>query len=122
MSIQLERPGGGLGALPGADVDADVVAQVAARAALEVDGVLAVENALTDGIASALGREGRARGVRVFIEHEGCGFHISVVTRYGERIPEVAWNLQEHIKNTVEDYVGVRVQSVNILIAGIRES
>lgn len=108
--------------LPGVDIDVDVIARVAARTALEVKGVLELENAFSDGIATALGREGRTRGVRVIPETDGCSLHIGAVTKYGENIPEIAWNLQERIKKTIEDILGIRVKKVNVLIAGIRES
>lgn len=107
--------------LPGVDIELDVVARVAAKAALEVDGVLALENAFTDGLAAALGGDGYARGTRVVSEEGGCCFHIGAVTRYGCNIPDTAWNIQEHVKKTVEEIIGVRVKRVDILIAGIRE-
>jgi uncharacterized alkaline shock family protein YloU len=115
------RPDGMVETFPGVDIDIDVIARVAAETALEVKGVLALENAFTDNVAAALGRDGRARGVRVVADNGGCDFHISVVTKYGENIPEIAWNLQERVKKSVEDTIGVQVKQVNVLIAGIRE-
>lgn len=103
------------------DIDLDVIARVAAKTALGERGVLALENAFTDGIAAALAKDGRTRGVRVASEADGYGFHIGVVTKYGENIPEIAWNLQDHIKKTVEHIIGVKVKRVDVLIAGIRE-
>jgi len=107
---------------PGVDIDLDVIARIAAKAALEVEGVITLENAFADGIAAALGRDGHARGVRVVSEASGCCFHIGAVTRYGCNIPEIAWNLQEHVKKTVENIIGVRVIRVDVLIAGIRDA
>ena len=108
--------------LPGADIELDVVARVAAKTALGVKGVFSLENAFPDGIAAALGKDGRARGVRVTCEDDGCVFYVSVVTKYGANMPETAWNLQEHIKNAVEEIIGIRVKRVNVLIAGIHEA
>jgi len=120
--VKKQKNAGGIAnTIPGVDVELDVIARVAARAALEVNGVLGLENAFTDGIAAVLGRDGHARGVRVVSGEAGCGFHIGAVTEYGCNIPEVAWNLQEHVKKTVEDVIGVNVKRVDVLIAGIRE-
>ena len=104
------------------DIEPDVIARVAAKASLEVSGVVTLENAFTDGIVAALGRDGRTKGVRVVTEEGGCGFQISAVTKYGCNIPEIAWNLQEHVKKTVEKVIGVRVLRVDVLIAGIRDT
>jgi len=122
MSKKQKGYGGAVETLPGVDIDLDVIARVAARAALEVGGVAALENAFTEGIAAALGRDGHARGVRVVSEDGGCGFHIGVVTKYGCNIPEIAWNLQEHVKKTIENIIGVRVIRVDVLIAGIYDA
>ena len=122
MGKKQKNQGGKAEAPPGADIELDVIARVAARAALEVNGVIALENAFTEGIAAALGRDGRTRGVRVISEDDGCGFHIGAVTKYGGNIPEIAWNLQEHVKKTVEAIIGVNVKRVDVLIAGIRDT
>jgi uncharacterized alkaline shock family protein YloU len=107
--------------LPGVDIGLDVIARVAAKAVLEVKGVLALDNAFTDGITAVINGNGHSRGVRVISEDGGCHFHIGVVTQYGLNIPEIAWNLQDRVKKTVEELTGVRVKRVNVLIAGIRE-
>jgi len=110
------------GSVPGVDIELDVIARVAAKSALEVDGVLALENTFSDGIAAAIGRDGRTRGVRVTAEKDGCCFHIGAVVQYGFNIPDIAWHLQEKIKKTVENIIGVRVNRVDVLVAGIREA
>ena len=122
LSIKLTGQNGKVEMLPGADIELDVIARVAAKTALGVKGVFALENAFPDGIAAALGKDGRARGVRLILEEGGCVFYVSVVTKYGANMPETAWNLQEHIKNAVEETIGIRVKRVNVLIAGIHEA
>lgn len=38
---------------------------------------------------------------------------------YGVRIPEVAWNVQENVKNAVENMTGLKVVEVNIHVQGV---
>jgi uncharacterized alkaline shock family protein YloU len=111
---------GGAGERPAKDIDEDVLETVAARAALEVDGVVSVDAGFPGGIVDVLGKGNYAGGVRAFAEGGGVGFQINVITRYGARIPEVAWNLQESVKQAVERSVGVTVNKVNVLVAGVR--
>ena len=122
LSVRFTGQNGRVETLPGVDIEMDVIARVAAKSAIGVKGVLALENTFADGIAAAFGKDGRARGVRVISEDGGCVFHISVVTKYGENIPEIAWNLQERVKKQVEELIGAKVKRVNVLIAGIREA
>ena len=58
MSIKLTGQNGNADTLPGADIELDVVARIAAKAALGVKGVYALENTFADGIAAALGKDG----------------------------------------------------------------
>ena len=102
------------------DIDMDIVAQIAGRAALEVDGVLGVEGGMHAGLAAALRGDGAAPGIRVHLDDNELIIEVSAVTKFGMRIPVVAWNLQEHIKKSVEDNVGIAVQKVNVLISGVK--
>ena len=61
-------------------------------------------------------------GVRVSVE-EGNVPTISVdayiLVKYGQRIPDLAWDVQEKIKANLERYTGYTVKTVNINVQGI---
>jgi uncharacterized alkaline shock family protein YloU len=103
------------------DIDYDAVAAIAVRAALEVDGVLSLEGGFASGLAAAFGKDGAISGVRLSVDGGNICFHLNVVVRYGVRIPDLAWNLQDHVKKTVELCVGVAVGKVDVLVVGVRE-
>ena len=42
-----------------------------------------------------------------------------VLVKYGQRIPDLAWDVQEKIKANLERYTGYTVSSVNINVQGI---
>jgi len=98
----------------------DVVQIIAGIAAGEVDGVHALGNTLTGGIAELLGgKKPVSRGVKVDIKEETVTIDVHVVVRYGVRIPDVAWNIQEKVKDAVETMTGLSVLKVNIHIDGV---
>ena len=103
------------------DINLEIVASMVARAALEIEGVAAIDDGLPNVISAAFRKENHTFGVKVTIMDNKLNFNINVITKYGVRIPEVAWNLQEHIKKTIEESVGVDVAKVNVLISGIKE-
>ena len=75
------------------------------------------------GIASKFGLGRKAgEGVRVAVE-DGKTPSISVdayvLVKYGQRIPDLAWDVQEKIKANLERYTGYSVSSVNINVQGI---
>ena len=43
----------------------------------------------------------------------------TIVVKYGIKIPELAWEIQESVKNNVETMTGLNVAKVNIHIEGV---
>ncbi len=98
----------------------DVVQIIAGIAAGEVDGVQAMGNSIASGLAELLGgKKSVSRGVKVDVQENTVTIDVHVVVRYGVRIPDVAWNIQEKVKDAVETMTGLEVLKVNIHIDGI---
>ena len=99
----------------------DIIAAIAHRAALEVDGIFAVDGGISGGIATVLKRDISASGIKVALEDNSLVISVNIIAQYGMRIPEIAWNLQERVKRVVEDQVGIKVLKVNVTITGVKE-
>jgi uncharacterized alkaline shock family protein YloU len=75
------------------------------------------------GIASKFGI-GRKTGdsIRVSVEEgkvPAMTVDAYVLVKYGQRIPDLAWDVQEKIKANLERYTGYTVTAVNINVQGI---
>ncbi len=97
----------------------EVVAVVSGLAAMEVDGVSAMSGGLVGGIAEVLGRRQLSKGVKVEVGTEETSIDIFIIVKYGARIPDVAWGIQENVKKAVENMTGLRVVQVNVHVQGI---
>lgn len=97
----------------------EVVAIIAGIAAMEVPGVTSMSGGIAGGIAEALGRKNLSKGVKVEVGEKEAAIDLYIIVEYGYRIPEVAWAIQERVKNAVEDMTGLRVVEVNIHIQGV---
>lgn len=97
----------------------EVVAIIAGIAAMEVPGVTSMSGGIAGGIAEALGRKNLSKGVKVEVGEKEAAIDLFIIVEYGYRIPEVAWNIQERVKNAVEDMTGLNVVEVNIHIQGV---
>jgi uncharacterized alkaline shock family protein YloU len=98
------------------------VAQYAAEAALAVDGVASLDTSFVVSLKEAIGFEHAGRGVRVaFREERRDVVEITVfpVVWYGLVIPDVAWQIQEQVKNDVERYTGLEVDAVHVHVMGV---
>jgi uncharacterized alkaline shock family protein YloU len=73
--------------------------------------------------AKAVAAEVQAgHGAKAAAEYDSVSVSVSIVTAYGARIPEIAWNVQESVKKSIEGYAGIRVLKVNVLISGISKT
>lgn len=97
----------------------DVVATIAAIAAKSVEGVSDMLNSITGGFAEFLGKKNPAKGVKVTITDRDVKIDMFVIVKYGVKIPDMAWEIQEKTKNEVEAMTGLNVVAVNVNIEGI---
>jgi uncharacterized alkaline shock family protein YloU len=66
-----------------------------------------------------LGRKNLSKGVKVEVGEREAAIDLYIIVEYGCRIPEVAWNIQEKVKRSVETMTGLNVIEVNIHIQGV---
>lgn len=100
-------------------VSEEVVFEIARRALARVTSVMPGSSGTS---VLGLGRK-NPDGVKITIAEEERRTRISVdayvLVRYGLRIPDVAWDLQEFLKNSLEDAVGYDVKAVNVYVQGV---
>ncbi len=97
----------------------EVVSIVAGLAATEIEGVASMSGGIGGGIAEVLGRKNLSKGIKVDVGTEEAKIDIFIVVDYGARIPDVAWDIQEGVKKTVENMTGLQVPQVNVHVQGV---
>jgi uncharacterized alkaline shock family protein YloU len=97
----------------------EVVAIIAGIAASEVEGVAGMSGGIAGGIADMLGKRNLSKGIKVEVGEKQAAIDIYVVVRYGTRIPDVAWKIQERCKQAVESMTGLEVKRINVYVQGV---
>ncbi|MTI70188.1 MAG: Asp23/Gls24 family envelope stress response protein [Firmicutes bacterium] len=97
----------------------EVVGIIAGLAATEIEGVAGMSGGLAGGISEMLGRKSLSKGVKVEVGEKEAAIDLYIIVDYGAKIPEVAWKIQESVKNAVETMTGLNVVEVNIHIQGV---
>jgi len=97
----------------------EVVAIISGLAATEVDGVAGMSGGLAGGIAEMLGKKNLAKGVKVEVGEKQAAVDVFIIVRFGARIPDVAWQIQEKVKRAVESMTGLEVVKVNVHVQGV---
>ena len=101
-------------------ISEDVVASVTGMAVLEVEGVCGVSSSIGTDIAEMLGMKTLSKGVRLSTTETGAlRIDCDVVSKFGQNIFELAKNVQENVKSSVESVTGLRVAEVNVTVCGI---
>jgi uncharacterized alkaline shock family protein YloU len=108
--------------LGGIHISPNAVATIAYHATLESYGVvgLAARN-LADGLVKTITRD-PSRGVTVRYNGEEIDIEIHIVIEYGTRISTVAESVANTVRFHVEKALGLKVNSVNVHVAGLRVS
>lgn len=106
----------GIGTIKIAD---EVVAQIAAIAATEVDGVSAIAGRDAKEFLNKAMKSGTGKGTKaVIIDHE-VELTLSLSMAYGYNIPATCEQVQKKVKEVVESMTGLSVTDVDVRIAGI---
>ena len=93
-------------------ISEDVIAELARKT------IQGIPNIKTAGSASKFSIGRKSSGIRVSVEHSQGVLSVDayVLVRYGQRIPDLAWDVQEKIKDNLERYTGY---DVNVNVQGI---
>ena len=101
-------------------ISEDVVASVTGMAVLEVEGVCGLSSTIGTDIAEQHGMKTHSKGVRLSTTETGAlRIDCDVVSKFGQNIFELAKNVQENVKSSVESVTGLRVAEVNVTVCGI---
>ena len=99
------------------NISDEVVATIAGIAATEIPGVAGMYGTAIGDIAEKLGaKKSSGKGVKVVVNEQGAVIDVYIVVEFGKRIPELAWEVQENVKNSVETMTGIDVTAVNVRI------
>ena len=100
-------------------ISEEVLAAIAAAAAMEVEGVSSLAANLGRDIADLLGKKNLTKGVRVKMEDDKVEVELSVLMHYGNTIPEMGKAVQEGVKQAIESMTGLEVSVVNVNVGVI---
>jgi len=101
------------------NISEDVVAVIAAAAAVEVEGVHGPFVSHGKEITNMLGRRALSRGVKLHIEGDVVTVDVHLIAEMGYSVNDVGMHVQKAVITAIEDAVGVTVSAVNVHICGI---
>ena len=85
--------------------NADIVQNIVELAIAEVEGAMPVED--------------RKSGVALRIEKDGVYATVSIIVKYGFNVPELAYRVQQSIKQSVENMTHFKVVAIDVHVADV---
>ncbi len=94
-------------------ISEEVIAEIASQALIKVIGVQPEEDP---------GNKRLSNGIDIMIEEEEVPTVVVdafIKTKFGLRIPDIAWYVQESIRNSLEQNTGYNIKAVNVFVKGL---
>lgn len=102
-------------------IDTDVIATYAGSVAVECFGIVGMAAvSMKDGLVKLLKRDSLKHGINVTIADNKVTLEFHVIVAYGVSISAVSDNLISNVKYKVEEFTGLTIEKINILVEGVR--
>lgn len=99
-------------------ISTEVIASIAGVAATEVEGVVGMSGGIK-GLSDILGLKNISKGIKVEVGEKSTAIDLVIIVEYGKNISEIAKNVQQNIRTSIENMTGLDVIEVNVTIQGI---
>lgn len=98
----------------------ELAAEYAAAAVEKTGGIHGLVSGISEAIQKNILRRTEIEGVHADISEDGIAhLDLFVEVDYGEKIPSVAWMLQENVKREIETNTDIKVDRVNVHVQRI---
>ncbi|MDE6273956.1 MAG: Asp23/Gls24 family envelope stress response protein [Clostridiales bacterium] len=101
-SIKYNNPNGQKGKVT---YNADIVSGIVALSLQETEGIQLVPS--------------KSKGIKLCFEKEGIFVDISVIAQYGYNVPELAYRIQQTIKQMVESMTKYKIAKVDVHVQSV---
>ena len=102
-------------------INTDVIATYAGSVAVECFGIVGMAAVnMKDGLVKLLKRDSLKHGINVELNDNKISLDFHVIVAYVVSIRAVSDNLIANVKYKVEAFTGIEVESINIMVEGVR--
>ena len=102
-------------------INPDVIALYAGSVAVECFGIVGMAAVnMKDGLVKLLKKESLTHAINVSISENKISLDFHVIVSYGVSISAVTDNLINNVKYKVEEFTGMEIEKINILVEGVR--
>ena len=100
-------------------ISEDAIAGIVSMVVAQIRGISAMSGSMAAGLTEKLGKKNLTKGVKVELNDQDVIIALYVYVEYGVKIPKLALEIQNHVRNSIHTMTGLRVKEVNIYVQGI---
>lgn len=101
------------------DIDRDILLSIINLATKEIHGVCAMTNNFIPWYKRLFVRQ-KSEGVRIkFQDNNAIRVDIYVIVDAGYSVPDIAFRIQENVKNSLNSMVGLKPSKINVHVQGV---
>lgn len=97
-------------------VSNEVISVISGMAVNEIEGVASLTE---DPDSTVYSKKMLSRGISVSVKNDEMTVFMNIVVKNGYNINEVAREVQLKVKSTLENMLGFRIKTVNVVVAGV---
>ena len=100
-------------------ISEDVLATIAAAAALDTEGVSALGAGIGNDLSNPAARKNLTKAVHLDVNEDQVVVDLVLLVTYGYAVTDVAKTVQDAVVAAVENTSGLHVASVNVAVTGV---
>ena len=78
-----------------------------------------ISNAVAEVEGTVPNTAGKRNGISFFVEKDGVYVDVSVSVRYGYNVPELAYRIQQSVKQSIENLTSFKVAEVDVHVLDV---
>ena len=100
-------------------ISEDAIAGIVSMVAAQIKGISAMSGSMAAGLTEKLGKKNLTKGVKVELNDQDVMIALYIFVEYGVKIPKLALEIQNQVRDSIHTMTGLRVKEVNIYVQGI---
>lgn len=100
------------------DIDRDILLSIINLATKEIHGVYALTNSYIPWYKRLIVKP-RSEGVKIKLDNNVIKVDIYIIVNNGYSVPDIAFRVQENVKNSLNSMVGLTAGKINVHVMGV---
>ncbi len=100
-------------------ISEEAIAGIVSMVVAQMKGVSAMSGSMTSGLTEMLGKKNLTKGVKVELNKQDVIIALHIFVEYGVKIPKLALEIQNQVRDSIQTMTGLKVKEVNIYVQGV---